>query len=323
MGDGTKIEWTDATLNVVNGCSVISPGCANCYAMRSGARGLPHHPSTGLTRPTKNGHVWTGELRFNEAALELPLRWTKPKKIFWNAHGDLFHEDVPVEWIDKCFAVMAATPQHIHQVLTKRPERMREYARQAMGSGEHWLAHCERSHAPMWPLPNVWLGTSVEDQLRAEQRIPPLLLTPAAVRFLSCEPLLGPIDFSTLPLRSGGGTAALYNPLSGEHSNCQLSRTPRIHWVICGGESGRGARPMNPVWVELLMIQCDLAGVPFLFKQWGDWAPAPPDVLADLRLVHEFADGQRVGRFGKTVAGRSLGGRHHDGFPEGAINARV
>ena len=114
MSDNTPIEWTDATANVINGCGPISPGCTNCYAMRSGGRNLPGHPATGLTKPRKAGHVWTGEVRFNERALQQVLRWKKPRKIFWNAHGDMFHENVPDEWIDRCFAVMALTPHHQH-----------------------------------------------------------------------------------------------------------------------------------------------------------------------------------------------------------------
>jgi protein gp37 len=128
MADGTKIEWTDATVNAINGCSVISPGCTNCYAMRLAGTRLKHHPSrVGLTIDSKAGPVWNGEVRLNEDQLLQPLRWTKPRQIFWNAHGDMFHPSVPKEWIDRCFAVMAMTPQHIHQVLTKRADRMRTH----------------------------------------------------------------------------------------------------------------------------------------------------------------------------------------------------
>ena len=128
MADNTKIEWADATVNYVNGCSVVSPGCTNCYAMRLAGTRMKTHPTrAGLTRESKAGPVWTGEVRAHEPALQQVLAWKKPRRIFWNAHGDLFHPNVPDEWIDRQFAVMALTPQHTHMVLTKRPERMRDY----------------------------------------------------------------------------------------------------------------------------------------------------------------------------------------------------
>lgn len=199
MSDNSKIEWTDATANYVNGCSVLSPGCTNCYAMRLAGTRMKHHPSrAGLTRATKAGPVWTGEVRANEKVLREVLGWKRPRAIFWNAHGDLFHENVPDEWIDRQFAVMALTPQHRHMVLTKRPARMREYLT-APGRGDHVHARMMFMFALadtqwQWPLPNVWLGVSVEDQARADERIPELLACPAAMRFISAEPLLGPVD---------------------------------------------------------------------------------------------------------------------------------
>ena len=198
MADRTTIEWTDATWNVVNGCSVTSPGCKHCYAMKQAHRVACRR---GLTEKTAGGMVWTGEVRFNEAVLDQPLRWKKPRRIFVCAHGDLFHESVPDEWIDRVFAMMALASHHQFQVLTKRSARMREYF------GGEWLKKridCEmdqlieervdplarrsddlRATAPWleetWPLPNVWLGVSVEDQQRADERIPDLLATPAAI----------------------------------------------------------------------------------------------------------------------------------------------
>ena len=201
MADGTHIEWTDATWNPITGCSVCSRGCTNCYAMTLAGGRLKHHPSrAGLTQDSKAGPVWTGEVRFNEGWLDQPLRWQRPRRIFVCAHGDLFHENVPDEWIDRVFGVMATAPRHIFQVLTKRAERMRTYM------ASHYSAHgrmkwgvaagrplTEYRDWPL-PLPNVWCGVSAEDQERAEERIPMLLETPAAVRFVSAEPLLGPLD---------------------------------------------------------------------------------------------------------------------------------
>lgn len=324
MSDNTKIEWADATLNYVNGCTVTSPGCTNCYAMRSGSRNLPHHPSTGLTKPTKAGHVWTGEVRQNEAALLQALKWRKPRRIFWNAHGDLFHPSVPDEWIDRQFAVMALTPQHTHMVLTKRSERMRRYFN---GIGPRkpvraWMmANDQIETQPPFPLPNVWLGVSVEDQTRADERIPDLLATPAAVRFLSCEPLLGPIDLSRRTFPEShyenwlNGTA--WDDVNGDltYDIWQAEHGPKIDWVIVGGESGPNARPMHPDWARSLRDQCAAAGVAFHFKQWGEWKAAPEIDDAGGASFHKFPDGLWMQRIGKKEAGRLLDGVTHDGVP--------
>lgn len=297
MSDNTKIEWADATVNAVNGCSVLSPGCTNCYAMRLAGTRMKHHPSrAGLTVASKAGPVWTGEVRLNETALMQPLRWRRPRRIFWNAHGDLFHEAVPDEWIDRCFAVMALAPQHTHQVLTKRSGRMRSYFasdhhyKQPVGAvAELYVAYPDLARllpfderraiqvgTAGWPLKNVWLGVSAEDQTRADERIPDLLATPAAVRFLSCEPLLGPIDLTKLRARHPLGPARM----------CALTSYWRgagygagIDWLIAGGESGPYARPMDEAWAESLRDQCKGAGVAFFMKQMAKKAPIPPALM--------------------------------------------
>lgn len=259
MADKTKIEWTDATWNVINGCSVISPGCTNCYAMRVAGTRLRHHPSRkGLTEDSKAGPVWNGQVRLHEPWLRDPLRWKRPRRIFVCAHGDLFHEAVPDEWLDLVFAVMKSADHHVFQVLTKRPERAREYLTRAYGYGA---------------LANVWLGVSVEDQTRAEERIPVLLKTPAHVRWISAEPLLGAID-----------VAPYLPPYVGRLDSGSLD------WVVVGGESGPGARPMQPDWVRDIRRQCAHKCVPFLFKQWGGT--------------------------NKAARGRELDGQIHDAFPE-------
>jgi protein gp37 len=304
MSDGTKIEWTDATWNPINGCSVKSPGCTNCYAMKQAHR-FPVRQ--GLTVKTSGGMVWTGAVSFNDKVLEQPLRWSRPRMIFVCAHGDLFHENVPTKWIDLVFAVMAAAPQHKFQVLTKRPERMREYAYEAMGCGEHWLADCERSHAPMWPLPNVWLGTSVEDQKRADERIPILLDTPAALRWLSMEPLLGPVDVEQWLHDEGC-------PATDTFCICSEPREVRVDWIVAGGESGPKARPMHPDWIIGIQKQCEAAGVPFLFKQWGEHIA--DTICSDDVRSYQYPPGHVIyTKVGKKAAGRLLYGVEHNGFP--------
>ncbi|MCM5689204.1 phage Gp37/Gp68 family protein [Sinorhizobium meliloti] len=342
MADGTKIEWTDATWNPITGCAVVSPGCTNCYAMKLAGTRLKNHPSRkGLTKDTKAGPVWTSEMRLNRQWLDQPLRWTTPRMIFVCAHGDLFAEGVDQVWIDYVFAVMALAPQHTFQVLTKRPERMREYmlgmpSRRSFIAGYGALVrggnlpdHYENAYeAVAKPLPNVWLGVSVEDQKRAEERIPTLLDTPAAIRWISAEPLLGPVHLK------GWCTAAW----DGDIRNRKPA--PRLNWVVAGGESGPGARPMHPDWARSLRDQCAAAGVPFLFKQWGEWVPqvgavdgwSIPDDPEVSRIDHrdwegdhwgepyrpmwcDDRDNDTVSRVGKRYAGRLLDGIEHNGFP--------
>lgn len=331
MADGSKIEWTDATWNPITGCSVTSPGCTNCYAMMLAGTRLAHHPSrAGLTREVNGNHVWTGKTRFNEQWLDQPLRWRKPRRIFVCAHGDLFHESVPDVWIDSVFAVMALAPQHIFQVLTKRASRMRQYcidprtperiAAVLLDSADtsyyardvlSILANRAVESAPeyiRWPIPNVWLGVSAEDQARANERIPELLATPAALRWISAEPLLGPIDLTAIDL-PGGWTEVF--PLGQEilgrpHVDDQGNPMTRLDWVVVGGESGHDARPMHPDWARSLRDQCAAGAVPFFFKQWGEFLHGDQFGL----------QGDAFHRLGKSHAGRLLDGREHNAFPE-------
>lgn len=301
MADKSHIEWTDATWNVITGCSVLSSGCTNCYAMRLAGTRLRNHPSrAGLTKDSKAGPVWTGDVRFNEAWLMQPLTWRTPRRIFVCAHADLFHENVPDEWIDQVFAVMALTPHHTYQVLTKRAARMRAYIRDCgtqLGR-QHELRHrietlvpdsLERTNARLavsgagaeWrPLPNVVLGVSAERQPEANERILHLLGTPAAARFLSLEPLLGAIDLSDIPFPKScecDSHQPKLDALNGTVYCAGCCEGPErldigtIHQVIVGGENG--PRPMHPDWARELRDQCADAGVPFFFKQWGSWAP--------------------------------------------------
>lgn len=247
MSDNTAIEWADATWNPITGCSVVSAGCTNCYAMRLAGGRLRHHPTrAGLTVPTKAGPVWTGEVRFNEAALLQPMRWTRPRRIFVCAHGDLFHEAIPTWWIDFVFAHMATTERHTFLVLTKRPARMRMF--------------CGSTSVP----PNVWLGVSVEDQRTADERIPLLLSTPAARRWISAEPLLGPVDLNRRTFVHCPTHDTAYGFCL---QDCGDWR--RLDWVVVGGESGPGARGCDVQWIRDIVRTCAATGTPCFVKQLG------------------------------------------------------
>lgn len=316
MADHTAIEWTDATWNVITGCSVVSAGCKNCYAMKLAGTRLQHHPSReGLTQPSAAGPVWNGQVRFNMQWLHQPMQWKKPRQIFVCAHGDLFHESVPDLWIADVFAVMHIASWHTFQVLTKRAARMR--ALLASPAFHELVEESVAVHSDdtdvTWPLPNVWLGVSAEDQAAANERVPDLLHTPAAVHWISAEPLLGAIDLGDMLHVSGHWTG--------------------LDWVVAGGESGRAARPVHPDWARSLRDQCAAAGVAFHFKQWGEWSPhdlqAGGDLGGQLRdgtavLLHApgnaegfFRQGDAfVERIGKRKAGRMLDGRTHDDYPK-------
>lgn len=253
MAVGSTIEWTEATWNPVAGCSPVSPGCHNCYAARMSLRlgSMPNKTGDkygGLAKKLRSGRpVFNGKITFDEEALTTPLSWKLPRIIFVNSMSDLFHEDVELGYIQRVFDVMNRCPQHTFQVLTKRPERAVELAPEL-----DWAK-------------NIWMGTSVEtkeyyDRIRLLQRIP------AHVRFLSCEPLLGPLP--RMPLKG-------------------------IHWVIVGGESGPGARPMAGSWVVQIKEQCEKKDVPFFFKQWGGVRKKETGRELDGQTWDEMPDGRK------------------------------
>jgi len=225
MGSSSSIEWTDATWNPVGGCTIVSPGCTNCYAMRMAARleAMGQDKYKGTTRKTGGRYKWTGKVVLDYKALTVPQTWRKGRRIFVNSMSDLFHEDVPLDFISAVFQVMKETPQHTYQVLTKRADRLLKLSPQLS-----------------WPA-NTWMGVSVENEDYLG-RVDCLRKSHAAVKFLSLEPLLGPLNGINLA---------------------------GIDWVIVGGESGPGARPMNPEWVREIRDQCLEADVAFHFKQWG------------------------------------------------------
>lgn len=332
----TGIEWTDETWNPVAGCSLVSPGCTNCYAMKQAARIERMHAACGrsthydgLTQKTKAGPVWTGKVAIAWHNLDVPLRWTRPKRIFVNSMSDLFHEGLPADEIATIYGTAVASVHlrgHVLQILTKRSARMR----QLLADEEWWeiVNDVADSHVmervdpldrrkddaratlhdygPDKPPPGIWLGVSTEDQARADERIPDLLATPADKRFISAEPLLGRITLSSL---------------------CH-----KLDWVIVGGESGAGARPMHPDWARELRDACAAAQIPFFFKQWGEWLGCtmddpsdgsgwviyPDDESIDLgagRFKTMTAHGKDFFRYGKKRAGATLDGVEHRAMP--------
>lgn len=260
----TGISWTDDTWNPVVGCTRVSKGCDNCYAAKMTKRleGMGQEKYAGLINPGKDH--FNGVARLVPEALDIPLRWKRGRRIFVNSMSDLFHEELTFEEIAAIFGVMAACPQHTFQILTKRAGRMRE-----------WFAeHLSTGYDGHWPLPNVWLGVSAEDQGAANERIPDLLASPAAVRFVSYEPALGPVDFTRIrhPLDPKGEAGDYYNSLSGNavwNDGGLGLPNRRLDWVIVGGESGPGARPLNVDWARSVRDECRESGVAFFMKQLG------------------------------------------------------
>lgn len=264
MGDKTKIAWTDATWNPTRGCSKVSEGCRNCYAMGVAARfSGKGQPYEDLARMTKHGPEWTGLVDLVDEHLKDPIRWRRPRRIFVDSMSDLFHEEIDGLTIANIWKVMRAAPRHQFQILTKRALRMREWVSAWVdGGGEI--------------LPNVWLGVSVEDQKTADQRIPLLLGTPAAIRMVSYEPALERVDFAPF---------FEWTDLDGE----RVYRGP--HWIIVGGESGPKARPFDVAWARSAIAQCEAAGVACFVKQLG----ARPVMCAGLawdNLLEPPAPGQ-------------------------------
>lgn len=294
MSEKSNISWTDATWSPVTGCDPISPGCKHCYAKREVEQRWSKNPKSVFFGRAFN------DVQCHELVLSQPLSWKKPRKIFVCPRADLFHDDVPDCFIDRVFAVMALASQHTFQVLTKRPERMRKYLTSADLAqriiNEAFRMDCEggawmnADHNiggyKIMPLPNVWLGVSVEDQAAANERIPLLLDTPAAVRWISAEPLLGPVSFRWASWHdySNREPGFIHNHLDGIR---------RIDWVVVGGESGQNARPMHPDWARSLRDQCAEAGVPFYFKQWSEWHTAAINISTGESVFRQFDSYQK------------------------------
>jgi protein gp37 len=246
VAQASKIEWTDVTWNPVAGCTIESAGCSNCYAMRMASRlaAMRNEKYAGLTRKSGGRAVWTGKIALDAKSLGAPYKWRKPRKVFVNSMSDLFHPSVPDEFIARVWRVMAETPQHTYQVLTKRPARMRELL----------------SDPSCNAAPNIWIGTSVEDAA-VLHRIEDLRAIRGFIRFISFEPLIGPV-----------GDVDLTD----------------IDWAIVGGESGPRARPIEAYWVQQIENRCRAHGTAFFFKQWGGVTPKSGGRDLDGREWNEF-----------------------------------
>lgn len=282
----SAIEWTQKTWNPLAGCKEESAGCENCYA-RSMAWRLMHMPNpdvakkyAGTVQKTAGGKLqWTGKINFDLEAITIPERTKAPTTFFVNSMSDLFHPSVPFYFIGLVFTQMKDCEQHTFQILTKHPDRMLEFFESGI-----WI-----NSKGYTPLPNVWLGVSVEDQHVADKRIPALLQTPAAVRFLSCEPLIGALNLEGY-IPYPDSTA----PLGITEEDIEIWP---IDWVIAGGESGHNARPVHPDWIRSLRDQCKDAGVPFFFKQWGEWLPLEESAQAPFRFFSntgKLIDGHHI-----------------------------
>lgn len=324
----SKIEWTDRVWNPVTGCTKISEGCLNCYAERmskrfAGTWGLPEDDYFGI--------------RIHQERLEDPLRWKKPSRIFVCSMADIFHEDIPDNFIRRVFQIIEQCcprdwdgkkwlpkPRHTFLILTKRPERMKKFIENYMDDRLVYAKKFDDCPTPemrnspaaiaAWQdakmlSPHIWLGVTAENQQRADERIPTLLQIPAAVRFVSVEPMLGPVDLDQ------------YLPVIVGHNRYHWERGD-LDWVICGGESGPGARPMNPDWVRRLRDQCVYGGIPFFFKQWGEYCypeQMKRDTYRETDSAHNLAghgEYNKPWRVGKKKAGRELDGRTWDEYPQ-------
>lgn len=353
MGEKTGIEWCNSTWPIVQGCDPVSQGCVNCYAVPLLHR-LAWNPNPTISAPLKGLVEWyeprggngflrfTGKLALREDRLDWPLKWKTPRMIFVPSHGDLFHKDVPDSFIDKVFGTIERADWHTYQILTKRSRRQRDYV--------------NRRYADRAAPAHIWFMVSAEDQANANDRIPDLLMTKAAVRGASLEPLLGPIDLNRIAFGSGDprhkrdaltGQARMY--ATGADGNPDMTILTQLEnpmsqldWIIVGGESGNGARPMHPDWARSLRDQCEATGVAFFFKQrgaytWIDDGDYDSDRIPDLpdnwrertddKFICMKADGSRSSgyagdsseflyRVGKKAAGRLLDGKEHNEFPQ-------
>lgn len=300
MGDHSKIEWTDASWNPIRGCQKVSPGCKHCYAEVTAGRFCgPGEAYEGTARLTKAGARWTGVLREVPEHLYDPLAWRRPRLVFVNSMSDLFWEKVSRDLIVDVYAVMHLAHWHTFQILTKRSARMREllsedsFPRDVRERVERHAAiekiKAKDVPAFVWPLPNVWQGVSIETQEYMHRAVD-LCFTPAAVRWVSAEPLLGPLDF----------------------------RGFKLDWIVVGGESGAHARPMLPSWARSIRDWCREHGTPFFFKQWGGWAPTKWRESFEGISTVSTPEGELLVQMGKKAAGRVLDGREWDEYPKGA-----
>ena len=341
MSGETKLEWADSTWNIITGCSKESIGCLNCYALRDWDR---------LSK--QEGSVYFGrkftDIQFHGERLDQPLRWQRPRKIFVNSMSDLFHHHVPDHVIDKIFAIMYLTKRHTFQILTKRAERMCKYMSapdlqrrvhdEIINIHSQFPKMLERTYeVRKWPLSNVWLGVSIENQEAADNRMTWIANTNAAVKWISAEPLIGSIDFR-FPHKIWGGDRCDHcctgmrecdDPDHYDRVVCPYCRgtgyAKIVDWVVVGGESGPNSRPSHPKWMMSAVKQCVDADIPVLFKQWGEWGPDPQDGVEKCVVhyngniggnVSEDDDNYTMYLVGKKNSGRLLGTTLYDEYPE-------
>jgi len=289
VAENSAIEWTDATFNPWIGCTKVGPGCDHCYAEARMDKRL-HRVVWGAGQARTLTKTWSQPLRWNRLHEEFFAAHGRRQRVFCASLADVFDNEVPPVWRADLFRLIDSTPHLDWLLLTKR-----------IGNVSKMLTEILR---PGTMPANVWLGATVVNQEEADRDIPKLLAAPARARFLSMEPLLGPVKLALHGHRVGIEGSALRGV---------------IDWIIVGGESGHDARPMHPDWARSLRDQCTAAGVPFLFKQWGQWRPTDADYVVDDRQntlpMHRWADGRRAVNVGKKAAGRLLDGRSHDGFP--------
>lgn len=312
----SKIEWTQETWNPIAGCTKCSPGCDHCYAERMANRlkYMLNYPQ--YLGKTNDDGKWTGKVECCDWKLEEPLHWRKPRRIFVCSMSDLFHESVPFDFIMKVLGIMMQTPRHRYQILTKRPERMKQWV-EYLAQNYNNFFKCRGTFESIGNT--VHLGVSISNQAEADEKIPILLKIPAAIRWLSIEPMLEDIDLTG------------FKPWYGTFEENKQDRG--LYWIVVGGESGPGPRPMHPDWARGIRDQCVAAGVPFFFKQWGNWIPgrrlgeiiwdstheASSKEFRDVNnhSVFQFSDGQYMFRSrSKKTAGRLLDGREWNQYPE-------
>jgi protein gp37 len=302
----SAIEWTDATFNPWIGCTRVSPACDHCYAATSTpARALGVAWGADEPRRRTSPGNWAQPLRWNAQHAEFFVKHGRRRRVFCASLADVFDNEVHPQWRIDLLELIAATPDLDWLLLTKRIGNAERLLDEALDVMSHGLTRWRDV-----PWPNVWIGATIANQAEADRDIPKLLRAPAAVRFVSVEPLLGPVDIAWA-LGHRVGIAAGF--LQRGHFSPGLEVLRPLDWVIVGGESGAHARPMHPDWARSLRDQCTAAGVPYLFKQWGEWAPGKEFG----RLEYPWGDGTWSNRAGKKTAGRSLDGVEHSGFPEG------
>ena len=333
MSDATKIEWADSTFNPWEGCTKVGPGCDHCYAENRNARytgGTPINWGPGAPRRRTSPANWRKPLQWEREAAAFHAEHGRRRRVFCASLADVFDNAVDPVWRADLFRLIADTPSLDWLLLTKRIGNAHVMIDEALNTLAAAKKLMSMDPPPAWPWPNVWIGATIVNQAEVERDIPKLLETPAAMRFLSMEPLLGPVTLYREDFSTWCEDCQDFHSVRGDER-----RTQGIDWVIVGGESGTGARPMHVDWARSLRDQCDAASVPFLFKQWGEWTPGenvgrrhgtvdtaswgdgqwgirPLNLANDDGRIEDEPDLYRVG---KKAAGRQVDGVEHNGFP--------